>query len=79
MATKRAMALVMRVECNKESNSFGSKSNGNKGGGQVTAIRAMAMVMAMTWAMAMVTKVAGKEEGNNNGGKSNSNGNKGGG
>jgi hypothetical protein len=29
---KRAMALVTRVECNKDSNGFGGKSNGNKGG-----------------------------------------------
>ncbi len=30
--TNRATASASRVECNKESNSFGSKSNGNKGG-----------------------------------------------
>ncbi len=29
---KRAMALAMRVECNEESDDFGGKSNGIKGG-----------------------------------------------
>ena len=29
---KRAMALATRVECNKESDGFGGKSDGNKGG-----------------------------------------------
>jgi hypothetical protein len=31
--------LAMRVECNKEGNGFGGKSNGDKGGGQAMAIR----------------------------------------
>jgi hypothetical protein len=59
---KRVMALATRVECDKEGNGFGSKSNGNKGGGQATVIRAMAMVRAMTWAMATVTRVAGEQQ-----------------
>ncbi len=29
---KRAMALAMRVECDKESDGFGGKCNGNEGG-----------------------------------------------
>ena len=29
---KREMVLVTRVECDKESNAFGSKSNGNECG-----------------------------------------------
>jgi hypothetical protein len=29
---KRAMALATSVECDVESNGFGSKSDGNKGG-----------------------------------------------
>ncbi len=37
-----AMALVMRVACNEEGNCDGGKSNGNKGGRQATATRAMA-------------------------------------
>jgi hypothetical protein len=35
------MALAMRVACNKEGDGDGGKSNGNKGGGQATATRAM--------------------------------------
>jgi hypothetical protein len=31
-ATKRAMALTTRVEFNKESDGFGGKSDGHKGG-----------------------------------------------
>ncbi len=31
--TKKATMLATRVECNKESDGFGGKSNGNKGGG----------------------------------------------
>ena len=60
---KRAMALVMRVECDKESNGFGSKSDGNEGGRQLTATRVMATVEATKWVMVMVTRLAGDEEG----------------
>ncbi len=38
----RAMALAMRVACNKEGDGNGGKSDGDKGGGQATARRAMA-------------------------------------
>ncbi len=39
---KRAIASVMRVECNNESDGFGGKSNGNEGGRQLRVTRAMA-------------------------------------
>jgi hypothetical protein len=35
------MASATRVACDEESNGDGGKSNGNKGGGQVTATRVM--------------------------------------
>ncbi len=38
--TNRAMATAMRVECNKESNGFGSKSNDNEGGNNQLAMGA---------------------------------------
>ncbi len=38
----RAMALAMRVACDKEGDGNGGKSDGNEGGGQATATRAMA-------------------------------------
>jgi hypothetical protein len=41
---KQAMVLATRVECNKESDGFGDKSDGNEGGRRLTATRAMAMV-----------------------------------
>ncbi len=75
--TKRAMTLAMRVECDKESNGFGGKSNGNKCGGQFTAIRAMAMVKAMAWVMVMVTRLVGNKEGKGEGSKGNCNGDEG--
>jgi hypothetical protein len=37
------MALATRVACDKEGNGNSGKSDGNKGGGRVTATRAMAM------------------------------------
>jgi hypothetical protein len=40
------MALATRVACNKEGNGDGGKSNGNEGGGQAMATRAMAMEKA---------------------------------
>ncbi len=51
MVTKRAIAMAMRVAGDKEGNGDSGKSNGdrNKGGGQATAMRAMA------------TRVAGKQ------------------
>ena len=60
---KRAMALATRVECNKESDGFGSKSDGNEGGRRLTATRVMATVEATKWVMVMVTRLAGDEEG----------------
>jgi hypothetical protein len=42
----QAMASATRVVCNKEGNGNGSKSNGDKGGGQATATRAMGMEKA---------------------------------
>ena len=66
---KGAMALAMRVECDKESNGFGGKSDGNEVGRQLTVTRAMATVTAMTWVMAMVTRLAGGKEGKGEGGK----------
>ncbi len=48
MATKRAMVTATRMAGNKEGNGDGGKSNGNinKGGGQETEIRAMAIRVA---------------------------------
>ncbi len=71
---KRAMLSEMRVECNKESNGFGGKSDGNEGGRRSTVARAMVMVMATTWAMAMVMRLAGDKEGKGEGGKGDGNG-----
>ena len=76
---KRAMALATRVECNKESDGFGGKSDGNEGGRRLMATRAMAMVTAMTWLMAMVKRLAGNEEGKGEGGKGDGDGDEGGG
>ncbi len=66
---KRAMALATRVGCNKESDGFGGKRNGNEGGRQLTATRAMATVTATTWVMVMVTRLAGDEEGKGESGR----------
>jgi hypothetical protein len=71
--------LVTRVECNKESNGFGGKSNSNKDGRLLTATRLMARVMATTWVMAMVTRLAGNKEGKGKGGKGDGDGDEGGG
>jgi hypothetical protein len=37
---KRAMTLATRVECDKESNCFGGKSNGDEGGNNQLAMGA---------------------------------------
>ena len=76
---KRAMALATRVECDKESDGFGGKSDGNEGGRRLMATRVMAMVTAMTWLMVTVTKLAGDEEGKGEGGKGDGDGDEGGG
>ena len=62
---KRAVALATRVECDKESDGFGGKSDGNEGGRRLTMTRAMATAMATKWVMVMVmvTRLAGDEEG----------------
>ena len=71
--------MATRVECDKESDGFGGKSNGNKVGRQLMATRAMVTVTAATWLMAMVTRSAGDKEGKGEGGKGNGNGDEGGG
>ena len=76
---KRVMLLVTRVECNKESDGFGGKSDGNEGGRRLTVTRAMATVTATTWVMATVMRLAGNEEDKGEGGKDNGNGGEGGG
>jgi hypothetical protein len=76
---KKVIALATRVECNKEGKCIGGKSDKDKGGERVMAIRAMMLVTATTWAMVMAKRVAGNEEGNGNCGKSDGNGSKGGG
>ncbi len=58
----KAMGTVTRVACNKEGNVKGGKSAGNKGGGQVTATRAVATATLMTWVMAMEMRLAGDKE-----------------
>jgi hypothetical protein len=59
--------VATKVSCNKEGGGDGGKSDGNEGGGRVTAT-------AMTWAMAMAMRLAGDEEGECKGGTFNSNG-----
>ena len=76
---KWVMVSVTRVECNEESNGFGGKSDGNEGGRQLTATRAMTTVTATTWLMAMVTRLAGDKEGKGEGGKGDGDGDEGGG
>ena len=76
---KRAMALATRVECDKESNGFGGKSDGNEGGRQLTVTRVMATVMVTTWVMAMVTRLVGDKVGKGEGGKGDGDGDEGGG
>ncbi len=76
---KRVMVLATRVECDKESDGFGSKSDGNKGGRRLTATRAMAMVTVTTWVMATVTRLAGGKEDKGEGGKGDGDGDEGGG
>ncbi len=66
---KRAMVLATRVEYGKESDIFGSKSDGYEGGRQLTVTRAMAALMATTWEMATVTRLVGDKEGKGEGGK----------
>ena len=76
---KRAMELGMRVECDKESDGFGGKSDGNEGGRRLTATRVMVTVTATMWVMATVTRLAGDKEGKGGGGKGDGDGDEGGG
>ncbi len=62
--------VATKVACNEEGGGDGSKSNGDKGGGQATATM-------MTWAMTMATRLAGNEEGKCKGSKGNCDGNEG--
>ncbi len=59
----RGMATAMRVECHKESDGFGSKSNGNEGGNNQLAMGACDEEVENSKAMAMGIRVAGNEEG----------------
>ena len=77
MGMKRAMALATRVECDKESDGFGGKSDGNEGGRRLMATRALATVMATTWLMVTVTRLAGGKEGKGEGGKGDGDGDEG--
>ena len=65
--------------CDKESNGFGGKSDGNEGGRRLTATRTMATVTATTWVMVTVTRLAGNKEGKGEGGKGDGDGDEGGG
>ncbi len=59
----RVMAMAMRVECNKQSNGFGSKSDGNEGGNNHLAMGACDKEGKGGKAMAIRIRVAGNEEG----------------
>jgi hypothetical protein len=61
--TNRAMVMAMRVECHEESDGFGGKSNGNKGGNNQLAMVACDQEGKGGKAMAMGIRVAGNEEG----------------
>ncbi len=56
------------------------KGDGNEGGGQATATRAMAMTTAtvMTWTIAKAMRLVGDEEGKGEGSKGNGDSNEGG-
>jgi hypothetical protein len=57
----------------------GSKSNGDEGGGQAMAMRAMATATATMRAMATGTRLVGNKDGKGMGGKGNDDSNEGGG
>jgi hypothetical protein len=59
----RAMAMAMRVECHKESDGFGSKSNGNEGGNNQLAMGACDRESEGNKVMAMGLRVVGDKEG----------------
>ncbi len=76
---RNVAGLATRVECDKGSDGFGGKSDGNEGGRRLTATRALATVMAATWLMVKVTRLTGDEEGKGEGGKGDGGGDEGGG
>ena len=77
---KWSIVLASRVECNKESDGFGGKSDGNAGGRRLMVTsRVMVMVTATTWVMATVTRLAGDKEGKGDGGKGDDDDDEGGG
>ncbi len=55
MRAARAMALVMRVVCDKEGNGNRNKGNGKEGGGRAMATKAMAIM----WAIGTAMRLAG--------------------
>ncbi len=57
------MVLATRVECDKEIDGVGGKSDGNEGGRRLMVTRVMATATVMTWVMVMVTRLTGDEEG----------------
>jgi hypothetical protein len=59
----RAMVTAMRVECHKESDGFGGKSDGNKGGNNQLAMGACDEEVKGGKAMAMGIRVVGNKEG----------------
>jgi hypothetical protein len=59
----RMMATAMRVECHKESDGFGGKSDGNKGGNNQLAMGACDKEVKGGKAITMGIRVAGDEEG----------------
>jgi hypothetical protein len=59
----RAMVTAMRVECHKESNGFGGKSDGNKGGNNQLALGACDKEVKGGKAIAMGIRVARDKEG----------------
>ena len=66
--------MATRVECDKESDGFGRKSDGNEGGRRLAA-RVMATATATTWVMVM--RLAGDEEVKGEGGKGDGDGDEG--
>jgi hypothetical protein len=59
----RVMATAMRVECHKERDSFGGKSDDNKGGNNQLAMGACDKEGKGGKAMAMGIRVVGDKEG----------------
>ncbi len=57
------MVTAMRVECHKESNGFGGKSDGNKGGNNQLALGACDKEVKGGKAIAMGIRVARDKEG----------------